>query len=156
MKSFKILLMAVLLSGIGFFTAQAQEKPREQRDEELERAIIEQKKALNEQKREQERANEELRQSMKELERLKDFNFDVDVDDAGNNVRIYRRGRSFMPENFYVPGAPNAPNPPMIHFFGEGGGAGTSWELSRTVKESSSKRSMTSKLIKQRSRFHWG
>jgi hypothetical protein len=142
MKRFKILLMAVLLSGTGFFAAQAQEKPREQRDEELERAIIEQKKALNEQKRAQERANEELRQSMKELEKLKgmDLDFDVDVDETGNNVRIYRRGRSLMPENFYIPSAPNAPNPPMIHFFGDGGGAGTSWELSRNVKESSFKK----------------
>jgi hypothetical protein len=140
MKRLTVLLMAVLLSGTGFFAAQAQEKPREQRDEELQRAIIEQKKALNEQKREQERANEELRKSMKEFDKLKDLDFDVDIDEAGDNVRIYRRSRSFMPENYYIPGVPNSPNPPMIHFFGDGGGAGTSWELSRTVKEGTFKK----------------
>jgi hypothetical protein len=140
MKRFKVLLLVVLLSGTGFFAGLAQEKPKEQRDEELQRAIIEQKKALNDQRREQERATEELRQSMKELDRLKDLNLDFDINEADNNVRIYRRGRSFMPENFYVPNAPNSPNPPMIHFFGDGGGAGTSWELSRSVKESTFKK----------------
>lgn len=133
--------MSILLISFGFYSAIGQDKPKEeqQKEEELLRAIGEQKKALNAQKEAQKRASEELEKSIQELEKLKDFDFDFNYDDYGDNVRIYRKGRSMMPEDFRVV-VPAAPNVPMIHYFASGGGEGTSWDMSRSVKESSFKK----------------
>lgn len=142
--------MIVLMATTGSFSriiyAQEGSTKDQQREQELQRAIDEQKKAFEIQQKAQEEAREEMRRNMRELEKLQDYDFDVDVDENDNSVRVIRRGnRSYsMPENFVfpaVPNAPGAPDAPMIygHYFGVDAER-TSWDFMKNVKENSFKK----------------
>lgn len=153
MKRIRFFLMIVLMATAGSFSgiiyAQEGSTTDKQREQELQRAIDEQKKAFEEQRKEQEQAREEMRRNMRELEKLQDFDVDVDVDENGNNVRVYRRGnRSYsMPENFIFQGVPDAPVPPdapMIYMHSFGGDAErTAWDFTKSLKDNSFKKEYT-------------
>lgn len=139
--------MTVIFSGV----INAQDNPGrqtdKQREEELLRAIDEQKKAMSEQRKVQEEARREIEQNMRELEKLGDYDFDYETDESGNNVRIYRRGsRSFNPDVFVMPNVPNPPDVPSV-FVGTHGFYGdmerTSWDFTKSVKENSFKKEYT-------------
>ncbi len=150
MKRIRLFLITVLLVTTGSFsgTIFAQEGTEKQvdkeREEELLKAINEQKKALQEQRQEQEKAKKEIEENMRELEKLGDYDFDYEFNEGDNNFRIYRRpGRSVNPDVFVVPDIPNVPNAPNVFigshgFFGDNGG--TSWDFTKSVKESSFKK----------------
>lgn len=148
MKRISFFLMIILMTTAGSFSgiiyAQEGSITDQQREKELQRAIDEQKKAFEVQRKAQEQSREEMRRNMRELEKLQDL--DIEVDENGNNVRIYRRGnRSYsMPENFVFPGvpdAPGAPQPPMVYIHSFGGDAErTAWDFTKTVKENSFKK----------------
>lgn len=146
MKRIRLILIAVILVTAGSYSniAFAQEsRDDKEREKEIQRAIIEQKKALEEQKQ----AQKDMSQSMKELEQLKEFemDFDLEVDDDGNQVRVFRRGnRSFnMPGNYnlHIPDVPDAPGAPRVHMFSYGGDVErTSWDFTKSLKENSFKK----------------
>jgi hypothetical protein len=147
MKRIRLILIAVILvttctySSVTF--AQEGSRADKEREKEIQRAIIEQKKALEEQNQVQ----QDVMKSMKELEQLKEFemDFDLDIDDDGNQVRVFRRGnRSFsMPGNYnlHIPDAPDAPGAPRVHVFAYGGDTErTSWDFTKSLKENSFKK----------------
>jgi len=158
MKRIRLFLLAALLVTAGSYSnltfAQEGSRADKEREKEIQRAINEQKKAVNDQKRvieeqsdDQKRAEKDLNESIKELEKLKEFDFDidVDVDDDGNQVRVFRRGnRSFsMPGNynFHIPDVPLAPDAPGVHMFAFGGDVErTSWDFTKSLKENSFKK----------------
>jgi hypothetical protein len=150
MKNFKALIIGIfLISSVTSFEAiMAQEQPKaeQERQAEIQRAIDDQKKAMNEQRRAQERANREIRDNLKEMEQYKNFQFDVQTDSDGNNVRVYRRGKfsGAEPFIFSVPDAPDVPDVPMFygHSFG-GDDERTTWEFSKSLKENSFKKEYT-------------
>lgn len=119
-----------------------------QREEELLKAIDEQKKALSEQRKAQVNAQKEMEKSIRELEKLRDFDYDFDLDEFGNNVHIYRRGKSVNPDVFVVPPvAPGAPLVPDVNSvfigtpsFGWDNNNGTSWIFTKSVKDNSFKK----------------
>ncbi|HLN54479.1 MAG TPA: hypothetical protein VK207_00730 [Bacteroidales bacterium] len=152
MKRIRLFLIGVLLvTGSLSGTIYAQEgsdnkQTDKQREEELLKAIADQKKALSDQRRDQEQARKEMEDNMRELEKLRDYDFDFDYGDdenGNNNVRIYRRNRSFSPDNFVMPVIPNPPDAPKV-FIGEhmffGDNEQTSWDFMKSVKESSFKK----------------
>jgi len=157
MKRFRLLIIGVLLvttsfSGNIFGQEGSDKQGDKQREEELLKAINEQKKAMSDQRKAQDEARQELEQSMKELGKLRDFDyqFDVDVDESDNNVRIYRRGnRSFNPDVFILPETPDIPEAPVMPkvFYGThglfGDMEGTSWEFTKSVKENTYKKEYT-------------
>lgn len=146
MKNFKTLLIALFLvasvSSFEAIMAQDQPKTEQERQAEIQRAIDEQKKAMNDQRREQDRAAREMRDNM---EKYKDFQYDIQTDSDGNNVKIYRRrGRNFTDKEPFiinVPDIPDVPDVPMFygHSFG-GGDERTTWEFSKSLKENSFKK----------------
>jgi hypothetical protein len=153
MKKIRILLAAFILIAAGSFTgrvyAQDDNKAKQQKEADLQKAIDEQKKALDEQRKAQSDAAKELRDNMKELEKLKDLDVNVDVDESGNQVRIYRRGsgRSFSAGDHFIttPDVPMPPDAPMwfsSHFYG-GDTEHTTWEFTKALKENSFKKEYT-------------
>lgn len=152
MKKIRILLAALILITAGSFTgrvyAQDDNKAKQQKEADLQKAIDDQKKALDEQRKAQSEAAKELRDNMKELEKLKDLDVNVDVDESGNQVRIYRRGngRPFNgSQSFTIPDIPIPPDAPMwfgSHFYG-GDTEHTSWEFTKSLKENSFKKEYT-------------
>ncbi|HEX2974542.1 MAG TPA: hypothetical protein VHO68_01295 [Bacteroidales bacterium] len=149
MKKIRIFLAVVFLLTAGSYTgrvfAQEDTKAKQEREAELQKAINEQKKAIEEQHKAQRDAARELQDNMKELQKLQDLGVDVDVDESGNQVRIYRRGnggRAFSMDNFTVPDVPTPPDAPMwfgSHFYG-GDSEHTTWEFSKSLKENSFKK----------------
>lgn len=141
--------MMVLLVTAGSFSvpviAQEQTKDEKQRETELKKAIDEQKKAIEEQKRAQEEAQQQLRENLKELEKLNDYDMDIDVDESGNQVRVYsRRGNRPYNFNMVIPDVPDVPGAPMMygHFFA-GDNERTTWEFTKSLKENSFKKEYT-------------
>src|SRR5512133_388963 len=145
MKKIYALSLAILLvtTGSSFQIITAQEKT--QTEKELQDAIKEQKKAINEQKRAQEDANriqekvhQDLEESFKNMEN--DFQFDFQSDNPGD-VRVYRRrGNGAV----IVPSPPDSPDAPYVFSYGRHGFGGdterTTWDFSKSVKETSFKR----------------
>ena len=147
MKRIRLFLIAVILVIAGSYSsvtfAQEGSGSDKEREKEMQRAILEQKKALEIQNQ----AQQDLTNNMKELEQLKEFemDFDIDVDDDGNQVRVFRRGnRSFsMPGNYnmHIPDVPDAPGAPRVHVFAYGGDTErTSWDFTKSLKENSFKK----------------
>ncbi|MGE5419293.1 MAG: hypothetical protein ACM3UT_03865, partial [Chloroflexota bacterium] len=148
MKRIRLFLIGVLLvagsiSGTIFAQEGSDKQADKQREEELLKAIQEQKKAMSDQRHVQDEARRALEENMRELEKLGDYNFNYDVstDEIGNNVRVIRRNRSFAPDNFVVP--PMPPDAPKVFigdhlFFGDT--EHTSWDFTKSVKEGSFKK----------------
>jgi hypothetical protein len=155
MKRIRLILIGVLLvtgsfSGYIFgqegSDKQVDKQVDKQREEELLKAIDEQKKAMSEQRKAQDDARQQLEENMKELNKLRDYNYDFNVDENGNNVRIYRRGRSVNPDVFVVPEIPDVPSVPNMFLGGHGffgNMEGTSWEFTKSIKENTHKSEYT-------------
>ncbi|HLP74689.1 MAG TPA: hypothetical protein VK155_17415 [Bacteroidales bacterium] len=132
-----IFLVTALFSGM---ISQAQDKKTDpQREEELLKAIDEQKKAMYDHQKALEDQQKDLQDQQKDIEminRERDYNFDFQ--DNGN-MKVFRR-RGNGSDNFSIM-VPNVPDPPMIignHWFGDN--EMTSWEFAKNVKESSFKK----------------
>lgn len=143
--NYKTVLLFLMISV--FSPVIAQEKPAadQEREEELLRAIDEQKKAINEQKRQFEDQKEEQERISRDINRrIREYGYDMDIetDENGNNVRIYRRGdRSFnMPGQIYIPEIPDVPDVPLNVFHFGDNSERTSWEFSKSVKENTYKK----------------
>lgn len=142
MKKIYALSLAFFLitTGSSFQIITAQEKT--ETEKELQDAIKEQKKAINEQKKAQEESNlEKVHQDIEELKNMEnDFQFDFQSDNPGD-VRVYRRRGS---GSVIVPTPPDAPNAPYMFSYGRHGFGGdterTTWDFSKSVKETSFKR----------------
>lgn len=140
MKKKSLILIAVLLVAGSFSLQQAaaQEKAKseKQSEEEILKAIDEQKKAMAEAKKAQKEAAIEFKKQSEEMQQaMKDLQIDVEADVPPEDaIRIYsnRRGaRSFNIGEPYVIS-------PGVEFYGLGhGGDGerTSWDFSKSVKE---------------------
>ena len=128
-----------------FQRIEAQEKSKEEKDKELQELIEEQKKAMVEQKKVQEEAMRDARKEIeksnfevqKAMENLKDLKVDIENPEFQDQImRVYRNyngNRSFStPEPFiYTPG---------FEFYGRHLGEDTertSWEFSKSIKETS-------------------
>jgi len=128
-----------------FQRIEAQEKSKEEKDKELQELIEEQKKAMVEQKKVQEEAMRDARKEIeksnfevqKAMENLKDLKVDIENPEFQDQImRVYRNyngNRSFStPEPFiYTPG---------FEFYGRHPGDDserTSWEFSKSIKETS-------------------
>jgi hypothetical protein len=143
MKSIKSITLIFLVSALAFsgMTAQAQDKKSDPKsEEELLRALDEQKKALNDQKKAFEEQQKQLKDNQDDMDNMmKEYNFNYD--DNGNSMKVIRRGgRSFNGDNFAV-AIPNPPDPPMIignHWFGDN--ELTSWDFAKNVKEGTFKK----------------
>lgn len=138
MKNFKTITAIFLVSALAFsgIVSQAQDKKTDQREEELLKAIDEQKKAMTEQQKAFEEQQKELQKQQDNM--MKDYNFNFD--DNGNSMRIYRKRPYNGSENWSVV-VPNPPDAPMIagsHWFGDT--ELTSWEFAKNVKEGSFKK----------------
>jgi hypothetical protein len=149
MKKIRILSIAILLIAAGSFTARvyAQEdtKAKQQKEADLQKAIDEQKKAMEEQRKAQQEAAREIRDNMKELEKLQGLDLDVDVNESGDQVRVYKRSQG-RPFNYNYSIMPDVPNPPDVNmWFGHYGGdtERTTWEFTKTLKENSFKKEYT-------------
>jgi hypothetical protein len=155
MKTLNILLIAILLMTFSQISAQDKTKSDKDQEQELQQAIKEQKRALNEQRKAQEQAQKEiekaqqdqeesqkdLQENLNNLDVLKEYNFDVQSDDNGN-VRVYsRRGGNHI----MVPQPPDAPFAPGDFYFNRFGDDSerTTWDFSKSVKETSFKRDYT-------------
>jgi len=141
MNRFKSFLLVIFLISMGssLDTITAQDKTKEEKEREIkiQYTIEQQKRAMTEQKKEQERALQEFKEQQEQLqESLDDIEVHVDMaDDPDKFLRIYRRGRdgerSFrIDEPFIFP-------PGMDSFYGRpfGDSERTTWEFSKTVKE---------------------
>ena len=128
-----------------FQRIEAQEKSKEEKDKELQELIEEQKKAMVEQKKVQEEAMRDARKEIeksnfevqKAMENLKDLKVDIENPEFQDQMmRVYRNyngNRSFSTgEPFiYTPG---------FEFYGRHLGEDTertSWEFSKSIKETS-------------------
>jgi len=144
-KSSLILAIIFLISMCSFQRIEAQEKSKEEKDKELQELIEEQKKAMVEQKKVQEEAMRDARKEIeksnfevqKAMENLKDLKVDIENPEFQDQImRVYRNyngNRSFStPEPFiYTPG---------FEFYGRHLGEDTertSWEFSKSIKETS-------------------
>jgi hypothetical protein len=144
-KSSLILAIIFLISMCSFQRIEAQEKSKEEKDKELQELIDEQKKAMVEQKKVQEEAMRDARKEIeksnfevqKAMENLKDLKVDVENPEFQDQImRVYRNyngNRSFSTgEPFmYTPG---------FEFYGRHSGEDserTSWEFSKSIKETS-------------------
>lgn len=138
MKNLKTITAIFLVSVLAFsgMISQAQDKKTDpQREEELLKAIDEQKKAMNDQKKAFEDQQKEMQKQQEEMAKQFNYNFD----DNGNTMRIYRKRPYGGSDNFNMV-IPNPPDVPMIagHWFGDN--EMTSWELAKNVKEGSFKK----------------
>lgn len=132
-------VIILIISGLAVQPASSQEKTKEQKEQEqkekeekLRQAIEVQKKIMFEQQKEKE-GEVEVEEALKEVERI--------IDDAGEHYRIVRpvpAVRDQREHSIYItPPAYHEVDAPTWSFYGRGGDAErTSWEFSRSVKES--------------------
>jgi hypothetical protein len=143
MKKIKLISIAVLFlsvcSSFQMIAAQENTKSDQNSDVKIQQAIEQEKKAMVEQKKEQEDANKLLEEKQSEMdEAMKDIRVEVETSDQGDDaMKIFRRkgDRSFRFDEPFVFSSPRAEA-----FFGhEGGGdsESTTWNFSKTVKENS-------------------
>ena len=139
MKKIKVLFLIMFLisAGSSFQLLYGQEKSKEEveKEQKILKSIEEQKKAMADQKKAQSEAEAALHdQKAAEMEnRLNDLN--VQVGRAGDGVRVYsqRGNRSFnFDEPFMI-----TPGSDSYFLRGQGDGERTTWDLSKSVKESS-------------------
>jgi hypothetical protein len=146
MKKIKVLIVTIILLSAGGFVQSgvAQEKTKAELEKEakLQQEIIEQKKAMAEQQKSLAEVEELTKEKQAAMEDL-----NVDMNDAmigweGDKVRVYtqRGGRSsgsrvFSDQEPFIFNY-KAGDPYFGHFFG-GDEERTSWDFSKTVKETS-------------------
>ncbi|MCU0456809.1 MAG: hypothetical protein MUE74_10940 [Bacteroidales bacterium] len=142
MKKSSLILAIIFLLTMGFSqTAGAQEKSREekQREKELQEAIDAQKKAMIEQKKAMHDAQEAVDESKLETEKaLKDLQIRVESPEFRDQImKVYRDRsgtRSWSPAEPFV-------LTPGFEFYGRGfpgdDSERTSWEFSKSIKETS-------------------
>jgi hypothetical protein len=144
-KSSLILAIIFLISMCSFQRIEAQEKSKEEKDKELQELIDEQKKAMVEQKKVQEEAMRDARKEIdksnfevqKAMENLKDLK--VDVGDPQFQDQIMRVYRNYNGNRSYPNGDPFMYTP-GFEFYGRHSGDDserTSWEFSKSIKETS-------------------
>jgi hypothetical protein len=142
MKTIRILLMAVLLISAGVFSreAMAQEKAKEEKERELriEEEYAAQKKAIADQKKAQEEFQKAMEENKGEMEKaMKEAQSQVEAAQKYKDmVRIYRTPG----DRLYFSGEPFDMTPPFEGFHGwspNSDNERTTWDFSRSVKESS-------------------
>lgn len=149
MKKVKVLLIAVLLLSSGSVLQQvmAQEKTKAEleKEQKLQQSIDQQKKAMTDQKKAHDEATELLKEKQKELdEDLNSIQIEVEAaGQAGDALRVFnRRGnRSFAYDEPFIFSGPDTET-----FFGHGMGGDaerTTWDFSKSVKETSFSRDYT-------------
>jgi len=148
MKKFGLILSFVFLVLVcSFGQAVAQEKTKKEKEKELQEAIDEQKKAMIErqkiEKEAQMEAQKEIDKAMiiqkeavdKAMERVRDNVGEIDDPEFQRVIRDYRdRGRSWTPAEPFVF------SPDMGDFnyhFSNGNSERTTWDFSKSIKESS-------------------
>lgn len=146
MKKSSLILAIIFLLAMGFSqTAGAQDKSRDekQREKELQEAIDAQKKAMIEQKKAMEDAKEAVEESKSETEKaLKDLQIRVESPEFRDQImKVYRdrsggtRSWSSTDPFMFTPG---------FDFYGHGfpgdDSERTSWEFSKSIKETSFER----------------
>lgn len=150
MKKLNVLLIAILLLVAGSslnVLAQDNKKTDKEREAELQEAIKEQKRAVNEQKKAQDKMSEDIQESMKSLDQLKDIDVQVNTDDNGN-IRIYDRHGN-VNRSFRIPDPPDPPEPFIIdrgdfYFHSmENDAEKTTWNFSKSIKENTFKKDYT-------------
>jgi hypothetical protein len=149
MKKLNVFLIVILLlfAGSSFNVLAQDKKSDKEREAELQEAIKEQKRAVNEQKKAQEKMSEDIQESMKNLDQLKEFDMQVNTDDNGN-VMIYDR-RGNVNRSFRIPDPPEPPEPYIgdrgdFYFHSMGNDAEkTTWNFSKSIKENSFKKDYT-------------
>jgi len=143
-KSSLILAIIFLISMCSFQRIEAQEKSKEEK--ELQELIDEQKKAMVDQKKVQEEALREARKELdksnlevqKAMENLKDLK--VDVGDPQFQDQIMKVYRNYNGNRPFSNGDPFMYTTPGFDFYGRHLGDDserTSWEFSKSVKETS-------------------
>ncbi len=131
-----------------FQRIEAQEKSKEEKDKELQELIDEQKKAMVEQKKVQEEAMKEARKEIdksnfevqKAMENLKDLK--INVEDPQFQDQIMKVYRNYNGNRPYSSGEPFMYTP-GFEFYGRHSGEdseSTSWEFSKSIKETSFER----------------
>lgn len=154
MKTLRVLLIAMILlvSGSAFQIAKAQEKSKEEiaKEQALLKSIEEQKRAMADQKRSQAEMQRVLEEKDYELQNImKDVQVKVESAGRGGDAyRIYtpRGSRSFSYDEPFVVGAEG-----NQVYFGLPYGSDaerTSWEFSKSVKESSFSKNYTYEVDK--------
>lgn len=140
MKNFRTITVIFLVSALTFsgMISQAQDKKTDpQREEELLKAIDEQKKAMTERQKEFDQQQQDLQKKADEMAKAYNYSFD----ENGNSMKIYRRGRPYNGSESFSLAIPNPPDVPMIigsHWTGDN--EMTSWEFAKNVKEGSFKK----------------
>lgn len=143
MKKLKVLFIAVIILSAGSFIQQAvaQEKSKAELEKELklQQMIEEQKKAMIDQKAAQAEAEVIIKEHQEEMDdMLKDLNVKIESSGrGGNSVRVItpRSNRSFSYDEPFIFSA----SPGIENFYGHSYGGDierTTWEFSKSVKES--------------------
>ncbi len=140
MKKIKVLLLTSILLFAGSFLVQtlAQEKSKEEQEKDLkmQQMIENQKKAMVDQKKAQDETVFEFKKQQQDMnDYMKDVQVQVEAaKKAGDEIKIYSpRGGRY--EQFVVS--------PDMEFFGHafgGNSEGTTWDFSKSVKESTFKK----------------
>jgi type II secretory pathway pseudopilin PulG len=147
MKKIRILLIGILFIIAGTFIQQvnAQEKTKEEQEQEfkIQQAIIEQKKAMAEQKRAQEEALKELQEKSGDVEDImKDVRVRVESADRYRDVirmTTPRGSRAFTIDEPFI----FTPGGDSYYFHAVGESERTTWDFSRSVKETTFSKSYT-------------
>jgi hypothetical protein len=141
MKKFSILLTVVFLISIGSslqqVTAQEKTKAEQEKEFKIQQAIDQQKKAMAYEKKALEEATQILKEKQVELiENIKNIEVEVkNADKPGGSVRIYSpKGNRFFP--FDEPLAFSGPDGQAFYGHSTGDSERTTWEFSKSVKES--------------------
>jgi hypothetical protein len=150
-KSSLILAVIFLISmSFSFQSLNAQEKTKVQKEKELrmQEAIDAQKKAMAEQEKAQQKAQQEVEKTMEDQQvvidkAMKDAKVKIDEADINNRMmRVY--GNSRGDRSFFGNGEPFVVSPGMEyygHSFGDS--ERTSWDFSKSIKETSFSRDYT-------------
>lgn len=140
-----IFLAAVMSQGVIY----AQEKSKEEKQKELQEAIIEQKRAMIEQKKATEEAREEVQRAIsiqreavdKAMQQYKDQIGTMDNPEIQKIIKDYResgRSRSFNEPFAFSPGSWD-----FYHQFSNGNSERATWDFSKSIRESSFSRDYT-------------
>jgi hypothetical protein len=149
MKKNWFLLIVVLLLSIGssFQVAVAQEKTKTEKEseEDILKAIDEQKKAMTEAKKAQKEAEFEFQKISEEQQKaMKDLQISIESDGGpGTGVRVYDSRR---PNRSFGTGEPFIFTPGVENWYGfthGGDGERTTWDFSKSVKENTFSRDYT-------------
>jgi hypothetical protein len=149
-KSSLILVVIFLISMTSFQSINAQDKTKADKEKEMrmQETIDAQKKAMAEQQKAQQKAQQELDKSFEDQQiviekAMKDAKIKIDEADIKDKVmRVYENSRGDRP--FFNNGEPFVFSP-GIEYYGHAFGDGdrTSWDFSKSIKETSFSRDYT-------------